>query len=223
MPWSGRACDWLGIVAQDDGAVPLAFPEIENSPRAEHWTDWTYVPGLNPTAGLAGRLHRMGVTHQWLTQATSWTWARLESGFDEDAHALVEVLEFLAYVPDRRRAEQFASQVGDWLADLRWFRASPDDPGYGLTPLHLAPTPHSPWRRLFDDATIDGHLDRMVRIRSPTAAGISPGLHLGSPRRWSGAVSRHFELCAPSQPTVGSDSEGSPHPLLTQSIAAASA
>ena len=161
------ACDWLGVVAQDNGAVPLAFPEIENYPRAEHWTDWTYVPGLNPTAGLAGRLHRMGATHQWLTRATQWTWARLESGFDEDAHALVEVLMFLAYVPDRRRAEQYAAHVGDWLADLRLFRASPDDPGYGLTPLHLAPTPHSTWRRLFDDATIDGHLNRMVRDQEP--------------------------------------------------------
>jgi len=79
----------------------------------------------------------------------------------------VEVLEFLVYVPDRPRAEQFAAQVGDWLADLRWFRASPADPGYGLTPLHLAPTPRSPWRRLFDDATIDGHLNRMVRDQEP--------------------------------------------------------
>lgn len=161
------ACDWLGAVAWDDGAVPLAFPEIENYPCAEHWTDWTYVPGLNPTAGLTGRLHRMGVAHPWLTRATHWTWARLESGFDEDAHALVEVLQFLAYVPDRLRAEQYAVQVGDWLQDLRLLRASPDDPCYGLTPLHFAPAPNNPWRRLFDDATIDGHLDRMIRDQEP--------------------------------------------------------
>ncbi len=50
------ACDWLGSVAQADGAVPLAFPVIEDYPRADHWTEWTYEPGLNPTAGLAGRL-----------------------------------------------------------------------------------------------------------------------------------------------------------------------
>ena len=31
----------------------LASPVIESYPRAAHWTDWTYVPGLNPTAGLA--------------------------------------------------------------------------------------------------------------------------------------------------------------------------
>ncbi len=109
----------------------------------------------------------MGVTHEWLTRATQWTWTRLESGFDEEAHSLIEALEFLAYVPDRRRAERFAAHVGDWLAGLRLFRASADDPGYGLTPLHLAPTPDSPWRPLFDVATIDSHLDRMVRDQEP--------------------------------------------------------
>ena len=46
---------------------------------------------------------------------------------------------------------------------LKWFRADPDDPEYGVTPLHYAPTPDSPWRPLFDDNTIDGHLDRMLR------------------------------------------------------------
>src|ERR1044072_703152 len=55
------ACDWLGRVAAPDGAVPLSFPVMEAYPRAEHWSDWTYTPGLNPTAGIAGRLHRLGI------------------------------------------------------------------------------------------------------------------------------------------------------------------
>ena len=158
-----RACDWLDSVASADGAVPLSFPVMERYPRAEHWSDWTYTPSLNPTAGLAGRLHRMGVTHPWLDRATDWCWARLKAGFDEDAHAVSEVLVFLAHVPDRERAEKVAEQVPTWLAKAAWFRADPADPGYGLTPLHLASAPDSPWRRLFDDATIEGHLDRMVR------------------------------------------------------------
>ncbi|MCP3421927.1 hypothetical protein [Nocardioides pinisoli] len=156
------ACDWLATVASPDGAVSLAFPVIERYPRAEHWSDWTYAPGLNPTAGLAGRLHRLGVTHPWLDHATEWTWGRLESGFDEDAHALIEVLVFLAYVPDRGRAETIGSGVRDWLTQAAWYRADPTDPGYGLTPLHIAPTPDSPWRQLFDDETIAGHLDRLA-------------------------------------------------------------
>lgn len=158
-----EACDWLGSVAHPDGAVPLAFPVVADYPHAEHWSDWAYAPGLNPTAGLAGRLHKMGVSHSWLASATDWTWKRLEAGFDEDAHTLVEVLEFLAHAPDRARADSVSALVRDWLPGLRWFRADPSDPAYGVTPLHFAPSPDSPWLDLFDEAIIGGHLDRLAR------------------------------------------------------------
>jgi hypothetical protein len=158
-----EACDWLGTVAEPGGAVPLAFPVIEVHPRAEHWTEWTYVPGLNPTAGLAGRLHRLGVRHPWLDTATEWTWAALRSGFDDDAHALGEVLVFLAHAPGGSVPDE---QLKIWMAGAKWFQADPEA-GYGVTPLHYAPDPDSPWRRLFDDATIDGHLDRMAANQQP--------------------------------------------------------
>ncbi|MEV0272074.1 hypothetical protein AB0H43_25125 [Hamadaea sp. NPDC050747] len=165
--WVAPACDWLASVATAEGAVPLAFPVIERYPRADHWSDWTYAPGLNPTAGIAGRLHHLGVSHPWLDRATDWTFSRLESGFTEDAHSLSEVLLFLASVPDRRRADALAAQVEGWLSKLQWFRADPADPGYGLTPLHFAPTPGSPWRPLFSDAALDGHLDRLAHDQQP--------------------------------------------------------
>jgi hypothetical protein len=103
----------------------------------------------------------------WLDRATGWTWKRLESGFDEDAHALSEVLVFLAHVPDRGRAEAVGVHVGTWLANAQWFRADPADPAYGVTPLHLASSPDSPWRRLFDNVTIEGHLDRLALDQQP--------------------------------------------------------
>ncbi len=156
------ACDWLASVAGPDGSVPLAFPVIEEHPRAEHWSEWTYQPGLNPTAGLAGRLHALHVRHPWLDRATRWTWERLEAGFDESAHSLSEVLVFLAAAPDRERAERVGAAVDGWLASASLFRVDPADPSYGLTPLHLADSPGSPWRRLFDDATIEGHLDHLA-------------------------------------------------------------
>ena len=178
------ACDWLDRVAAPDGAVPLSFPVVEAYPRAEHWSEWTYTPGLNPTAGLAGRLHRMGIRHPWLDRATEWCWARLpgemggvspttaagaakDCGFDEDAHALREVLVFLAHVPDRARADAVGASVGHWLAKAQWYRADADDPSYGVTPLDLAPEPGGPWSHLFDAATIDGHLDRLLRDQQP--------------------------------------------------------
>jgi hypothetical protein len=163
MPMVVAACDWLERVAAPDGAVALSFPVMEAYPRAEHWSDWTYAPGLNPTAGLAGRLHRMGVTHPWLDRATEWCWSRLETGFDEDAHALREVAVFLAHVPDRARAEAVGASVGEWLAKAAWYRGDPADPSYGVTPLDLAPEPGGPWSHLFDQPSIEGHLDRLAR------------------------------------------------------------
>lgn len=136
---------------------------MERYPRAKHWSEWTYTPGLNPTAGLAGRLHRRGVRHPWLDRATEWCWARLDQGFDEDAHALREVLLFLAHVPDRDRAERVGSSVASWLDGTRWYRADPDEPSYGVTPLDLAPAPGGPWSHLFEKTLLERHLDRLLR------------------------------------------------------------
>ncbi|MFD1531505.1 hypothetical protein [Pseudonocardia aurantiaca] len=162
-----QACDWLQSVAAPDGAVALSFPIMEQYPRAEHWSEWTYTPGLNPTAGLAGRLHRLGVDHPWLTTATAWCWSALEADWPAEAHALFEVLIFLEHVPDRARAEALAVRVGELLPRLSHYRADPTDPAYGITPLHLAPTPDSPWRRLFTDDLIEGHLERLRRDQQP--------------------------------------------------------
>ncbi|MEU4834443.1 hypothetical protein [Streptosporangium sp. NPDC023615] len=162
-----RACDWLVTVSAPDGAVSLSLPVMEGYPRAGHWSDWTYAPGLNPTAGLAGLLHLMKVDHPWLTRATDRCWAALEKGFPGDAHAMSETMVFLEHVPDRDRAEAVAERVGAWLPELTWYRADPADPSYGVTPLHLAPTPGSRWRRLFADDVIEGHLDRLVNDQQP--------------------------------------------------------
>lgn len=157
------ACDFLAAVAEPDGAVPLSFPVIESYPRAEHWTDWTYAPSVHPTAGLAGWLHHLGFSHPWREAATAYSWASLEAALPDDAHALGEALVFLAHVPDRARAADLASAVVDHLPASNHYAEDPDDPEYGVTPLHFVPTPDHPWRGLFADGLIDGHLDRLVR------------------------------------------------------------
>ncbi len=163
VPLVQRACDYLTSVADADGAVPLSFPVIESYPRAEHWSEWTYNPGVFPTAGLAGLLHRLGVEHPWLRRATAYCWSSLDAGLPDDAHALGEVLVFLAHVPDRERAAAVAPAVAEQLPKASWYRADPYDPGYGVTPLHIAPAPDGPWRGLFADDHIEAHLDRLER------------------------------------------------------------
>jgi hypothetical protein len=152
-----RAVDWLQSTATPEGAVSLASPVIEGYPRAEHMSEWTYTPALNPTAGLVGRLYALGVEHPWRDQAEAWCKAELAKGLPEDAHAVHESLEFLEHAgtPDVER-------VRDWLPKVSYYRADAADPSYGVTPLQFAPTPDSVWRQLFDDAQIDGHLDRLI-------------------------------------------------------------
>jgi len=162
-----RACDFLARAAEQagaGGAVPLAFPVIESFPRAAHWTEWTYEPGLNPTAGLVGLLYQLGVDHPWRSAGAAYWWRQLQAGgLAGDAHAIKEALVFLEHVPDRHRADQHAAALASSLADIPLFHLDPDAPGYGLSPLNVAPQATSRWRALFTDAQIGAHLDRLQK------------------------------------------------------------
>ncbi|HEY5360389.1 MAG TPA: hypothetical protein VIJ82_22330 [Streptosporangiaceae bacterium] len=168
---AARACDFLAAAAAEagsGGAVPLAFPVIESFPRAAHWTEWTYEPGLNPTAGLVGLLYQLGIDHPWRAQGARYCWEKLEAGHvPGDAHELSEALVFLEYVPERERADEHAAALAGQLATIPLFHLDPDAPGYGLSPLQLAPAASSRWRALFTDVQIDGHLDRLERSQQP--------------------------------------------------------
>ncbi len=165
------ACEYLASVAARagaGGAVPPAFSVIEGYPRAAHWTDWTYQPSLNPTAGLAGLLHRLGARHPWLTQATDWCWEQIETAeLPGDVHSLSEVFVFLEQAADRDRADRAAARAAERLAKSEMFLADPDATGYGLTPLSIAPLAGSRWRELFPASQIDAHLDRLLRDQQP--------------------------------------------------------
>lgn len=171
QPMVLSACDYLATVATGasrGGAVPLAFPVIEAYPRAGHWTDWTYEPALNPTAGLVGLLRQLRVDHSWADEAADWCWEQLAAAeLPADAHALREVLVFLEHVPERDRADAIAGKVRDQLGAASWFRLDPDDSGYGLSPLSIAPDADSRWRVLFSEQVLSSHLDRLQRDQQP--------------------------------------------------------
>lgn len=153
------ACDFLASIGPGVGCLVPAALEY---PRAPHWAAWAVDPSLNPTAGLAAHLWVWGVDHPWRAAATDFCWAALERELPDDAHGVAEVLAFLDAVPDADRAASVVREISRRLPHLALFRLDAGAPGYGLTPLHLAPSPQSRWLTLFDGATVDAHLDALA-------------------------------------------------------------
>ena len=187
------ACDFLEAVSSADGLVPLALPGIEEYPRAPHWSADPYPPDLNPTATLVALLHRLGVEHPWRERAERGCFAALERGSLGDAHAILCVLQFLQWVPDRARADRLIPPVTAALPAAQWYRSDPDDPGYGQPPTRFASEPESPWRALFDDALFNAHLDRLERDQQDDGGWPitweAPGE--GARFEWRGIETRH--------------------------------
>ena len=202
------ACDYLARVAEDvdhGGAVPLAFPVIEDYPRAEHWTDWTYAPGLNPTAGLVGWLYRLGVEHPWVEAATTYCWQALESGGGRgDVHDLSESLIFLAHVPTGSGPSRRDRAACNDSTTCDCSTSTPPRPRYGLTPLHLAPTPESPWREYFSDERSRRTWTSSRPASRPMVAGRSRGIRRARRRGASGARSGRSRRSQTLRRTAGS-------------------
>jgi hypothetical protein len=156
-----EALDFLRSVSSPNGGSPVLLPSILSYPHAAHWGEWAFLPGLNPTAGIVGLLYKHGVNHPWLAPATDFCWSELERGLPDDAHTISVVLTFLEFVPDRARAEEMIPKVTDRLDGAAFYQSDPSGEEYGLSPLNFAPSPTSRWCRLFDDALIEGHLDRL--------------------------------------------------------------
>jgi hypothetical protein len=101
-------------------------------------------------------------------EGARYCWRKLEEdGLPGDAHALSEVLGFLAHVPERARADEHAAALTADLASVPMVQLDPDASGYGLSPLHFAPTASARWRALFTDEQIGAHLDRVERDQQP--------------------------------------------------------
>jgi len=153
------ACDFLQRLGP--GVSPLT-ESYRDYPRAPHWGDFALAPGINPTAGLAALLWKWDVGHPWREAATAFSWEQIDAGLPEEPHAFGEVLAFLAWVPQRSRADEVAAKAGSHIASLSMFKLDPAEPGYGVTPLHYAPEPGSRWIGLFEPAVIEAHLDALA-------------------------------------------------------------
>jgi hypothetical protein len=144
-------CGFLEKLADDRGLVPVVLPSVADYPRAEHWGDGNFPPGINPTIAIAGYLNGLGVEHPWLTRATETCTETLEHETLGEAHEIVAAAVFVEHVPG---AEQYASRLAEALPKAQWFLADPEAEGYGVPPTKFP-------REWFDDALYDAHLDKL--------------------------------------------------------------
>jgi hypothetical protein len=145
------ACGFLEPLADERGLVPPVLPSVADYPRADHWGDGTFPPGINPTAAIAGYLNGLGVEHPWLTQATETCLETLEKETLGEAHEIAAAAVFVEQVPEAR---PLASLLAEALPQAQWFLADPAAEGYGVPPTKFP-------REWFDDELYDAHLDKL--------------------------------------------------------------
>jgi hypothetical protein len=157
------ACEWLAANAPAEGGASFVEPTVEGWPHAPWWEAEEGRPASLLTTGkIAATLYARRFEHRWLDAATDLLWRRIDELDDPGPYGFRGVLRFLQHVPDRGRAEQAFERVGRLLFDRDMVALDPDAEGEVHTPLDFAPNPDSIARRLFDEATIEAHLDHLA-------------------------------------------------------------
>jgi hypothetical protein len=177
-------CDYLLTISTDEGGVPFVLPTVRDAPRAAWWdTEDASPPAtLNPTAGIAGLLHKHQFHHPWLGRATTFCWNKLDSEGEHDVHTLLSVMLFLNFVPERERALQAFRRIREQV--IRATALELDTEGYVHPPYAFAPTPDSLAFELYGKGQMNAHLDALARQQQPDGgwpigwSAVSPGCEL---------------------------------------------
>jgi hypothetical protein len=160
------ACDWLASVAPAEGGAAFVEPTLADWPHAPWWVpEGGHPASLIATGMIAGTLHSRGVSHSWLDRATEVMWTRIGRLTEPGGYEMFGVLRFLQYVPDRDRALTVFGQVGPLIVDQKLVAIDPEAAGETHGLLDFAPEPDSLARSLFDDGTIEAHLDHLAQAQ----------------------------------------------------------
>ena len=198
-PMIGSACDWLASVERPGGGVAFCLPSALDHPSGPWWQP-PDATSITQTAANAAALHALGVDHPWLDGASEllWRWlddlhlasAELGPGIAYDVRFAVW---FLNTVPDAARAEAALDALAPSLLASGLITLEAGTGGHVQTPLDLAPLPESRARRMFDQATIDAHLDALAAAQHDDG-GWMIGFDQWSPAatlEWRGALTVH--------------------------------
>jgi hypothetical protein len=157
------ACDWLAAVAPAEGGAAFVEATLTGWAHAPWWVPEEGHPAsLVATGMIASSLHARGVSHPWLDGATEVMWNRIGKLTEPGSYEMFGVLGFLQHVPDRDRAREVFGRVGPLILERNLVALDPEAPGEVHGVLEFAPEPDSLARALFDDATVQAHLDHLA-------------------------------------------------------------
>jgi hypothetical protein len=155
------AIDWLTSIAPSEGGATFVLPTLSQGPHAPWWVPAEGNPvSLIQTGQIAGVLYARGFNHPWRDAAAEAMWRGIDQLTEPNAYEMFGVLAFLQHVPDRARAENALRRIGPLLRAL--VALDPNAEGETHSPLDFAPLPDSIARSLFDDATIEAHLNHLA-------------------------------------------------------------
>jgi len=164
----GRMCDFLASISTVEGGVPFVLPSVRSAPRAPWWNTEDDPPAsLNPTASIAGLLHKHGVQHAWLDRATDYCWRAISTSQLDAPDLSLAIITFLEHAPDQPRARREFERLATSLFEHELVAIDPDSAGYVKVPLDYAPTPQSWCRRLFSDEVIAEHRAALASRQQP--------------------------------------------------------
>jgi hypothetical protein len=151
-------------ITTEKGGVPYVLPSVDNYPHQPWWNTEPDPPAsVNPTAAIAGLLHKHGVQHEWLDGATEFCWREVAKGTEREFHEMLTLLLFLEHAPDRERAESALEAISSHIAGEGLVELDPDAEGYVHKPPDWAPTPDRYIGRLFTDHIMVPHLEALAQ------------------------------------------------------------
>ncbi len=157
------ACAFVARHADLQRGIPTLFPSALAYDHAPHWdSPAAQEPSLDRLIGLVGLLNWQGIEDAWLARAVPACLDLLETLPLDDVHTLQTAFCLLESVAPTRDVGALYARLADQLSRTSHFIAEAPVRGYGLTPLHLAPTPESYCRPLFREEQIAAHLDDLL-------------------------------------------------------------
>lgn len=168
---TARLLSHFADVSTADGGLPARNPAPGHHPASSAVPPVADPPGaLQSTGPIIGLLQHNQVRHPWLTRATDFCWAAVESLENSHPYELAAAVVFLDGIPDQDRARPVARRLGELVRDERLAVLEPEKaqeyplmPGYPPMLYHYphdyARTPDSLARQWFTDEEMARALD----------------------------------------------------------------